>query len=253
LFLLPLCMLSGIGYAPAVHADAWPGWWKDAWQRRDQQAWQALQKEENDRAASLAQDPEISGQAWYRSEKYENALGAWSQVSTADALYNRGNALAQLGQYEQALAAYDEALDLQPGMEDAQFNRDLIAQLKEQQEQQEQQEKDQKGEGDEQQEGESSDQSSEDSTSGQSGDESGQEQESGEQQQGEQKGEQGEGKPGEEQQSQQDYAASWSEEDAQAMEQWLRRIPDDPGGLLRRKFINEHQRRGAPEDEPEPW
>jgi len=25
-----------------------------------------------------------------------------------------------------------------------------------------------------------------------------------------------------------------------ALEQWLRRIPDDPGGLLRRKFLIEH-------------
>ena len=31
----------------------------------------------------------------------------------------------------------------------------------------------------------------------------------------------------------------------QAMEQWLRRIPDDPGGLLRRKFALQHRRRGA--------
>jgi Ca-activated chloride channel family protein len=29
----------------------------------------------------------------------------------------------------------------------------------------------------------------------------------------------------------------------QALQQWLRRIPDDPGGLLRRKFLLEHQRR----------
>ena len=28
----------------------------------------------------------------------------------------------------------------------------------------------------------------------------------------------------------------------QAMEQWLERIPDDPGGLLREKFRREHQR-----------
>ena len=32
-------------------------------------------------------------------------------------------------------------------------------------------------------------------------------------------------------------------ESQQAMEQWLRRIPDDPGGLLRRKFLLEHRRR----------
>ncbi|MGD8579496.1 MAG: hypothetical protein PVI46_09210, partial [Lysobacterales bacterium] len=50
-----------------------------------------------------------------------------------------------------------------------------------------------------------------------------------------------------------DYSEAWSEEDAQAMEQWLRRIPDDPGGLLRRKFRSQHQRRGAPNDESQGW
>ena len=29
----------------------------------------------------------------------------------------------------------------------------------------------------------------------------------------------------------------------QAMKQWLQRVPDDPGGLLRRKFQLEYQRR----------
>ena len=33
-----------------------------------------------------------------------------------------------------------------------------------------------------------------------------------------------------------------SEED-QATEQWLRQIPDDPGGLLRRKFQRDYQLR----------
>ena len=28
-----------------------------------------------------------------------------------------------------------------------------------------------------------------------------------------------------------------------AAEQWLRRIPDDPGGLLRRKFLYQYQQR----------
>ena len=32
-------------------------------------------------------------------------------------------------------------------------------------------------------------------------------------------------------------------EEQQAMAQWLRRIPDDPGGLLRRKFQLEYSRR----------
>jgi hypothetical protein len=47
----------------------------------------------------------------------------------------------------------------------------------------------------------------------------------------------------------------------QAMEQWLRRIPNDPGGLLRRKFRYQYQRQGTdqdgnhlwPDDEMHPW
>ena len=31
-------------------------------------------------------------------------------------------------------------------------------------------------------------------------------------------------------------ASPLEDEERQALEQWLRRVPDDPGGLLRRKF-----------------
>src|SRR5690606_24627844 len=44
----------------------------------------------------------------------------------ADAAYNRGNALAKAGRYEEAIAAYDEALGRQPGMDDAIANRALV-------------------------------------------------------------------------------------------------------------------------------
>ena len=51
------------------------------------------------------------------------------------------------------------------------------------------------------------------------------------------------------------------QEQQQAMEQWLRRIPDDPGGLLRRKFRSQYQRYRRdqdgnelwPDDEAQPW
>jgi Ca-activated chloride channel family protein len=51
------------------------------------------------------------------------------------------------------------------------------------------------------------------------------------------------------------------QEAQQAMEQWLRRIPNDPGGLLRRKFRYQYQRMGRdqdgnnlwPDDEVQPW
>ncbi|HFD40481.1 MAG TPA: VWA domain-containing protein [Anaerolineae bacterium] len=39
--------------------------------------------------------------------------------------------------------------------------------------------------------------------------------------------------------------APGASEDQQALEQWLRRVPDDPGGLLRRKFLYQYQRQRA--------
>jgi Ca-activated chloride channel family protein len=40
-----------------------------------------------------------------------------------------------------------------------------------------------------------------------------------------------------------DPAAQAEAERRQSVEQWLRRVPDDPGALLRRKFVLEHRRR----------
>ena len=39
----------------------------------------------------------------------------------------------------------------------------------------------------------------------------------------------------------------------QAADQWLRKIPDDPGGLLRRKFIYQYQNRAGNSVEANPW
>ncbi|WP_336366908.1 VWA domain-containing protein [Marinobacter sp. C2H3] len=41
---------------------------------------------------------------------------------------------------------------------------------------------------------------------------------------------------------------------SQGQEQWLRRIPDDPGGLLRRKFLQQYEQQQTPSDEGDtPW
>ncbi len=42
-------------------------------------------------------------------------------------------------------------------------------------------------------------------------------------------------------------------EDQKATEQWLRRIPDDPGGLLRRKFLYQYQQLPNQHDSKQPW
>jgi Ca-activated chloride channel family protein len=245
-FVLPLLMLNGL----LLPGEANAGWWDDAWQRKDQQAWQALAEDDALKAASLASDPELSGEAWYRSGEYANSVEAWTKSESADAYYNRGNALAQLGEFDAALEAYDQALAIEPDMEDALYNREIVEQAKQQQQQQQQDQGDQG----EKQDGESSQEQQGGDQAEQSEDEQGEEGESGEPGDEEQESEPSEGEPGDQQGEQQtEPSEAWSEEDAQAMEQWLRRIPDDPGGLLRRKFRNEHQRRGAPDDETQPW
>jgi len=239
LFILPLMVLPGMLVSTDVQAD----FWDDLWTSRDQQAQQALQQDRAAEAAVLAEDPAVAGEALYRSGDFAGAGQAWSQLDEVDSHYNRGNSLAQAGEFEAAIAAYDAALELDPEMEDAVFNRDLVEQMKQEQEQQEQEQQDQ----DQDQEGDES----QDQQEGEDGEE-GDEESSEEQQEGEQSDEQKEGEQ-EAQPSPEQMEENWSEEDAQAMEQWLRRIPDDPGGLLRRKFRNQHQRRGAPADESEAW
>ena len=36
-------------------------------------------------------------------------------------------------------------------------------------------------------------------------------------------------------------------------QQWLQRIPDDPGGLLRRKFLYQYRQRGRQLETDRPW
>lgn len=240
LFVLPLLILPGL----LLPGNANAGLWEDLWARKDQQAQTALQQQRTEDAAALAKNPAIAGEAFYRSGDYARAGQAYAQLDEADSHFNRGNALAHAGDYEAAIAAYDDALAKDPTMEDALFNRALVEEMMKQQEQQEQDQ--------ENADSESSDEQSDESEQGEQSDEqSSEDQQDGEQNE-DQSDEQQEGQENREP-SESEMEENWSEEDAQAMEQWLRRIPDDPGGLLRRKFRNQHQRRGASADESEKW
>jgi Ca-activated chloride channel family protein len=97
-----LCVLLPLPPARAAGVD----WW----QRADQQDHQRLEQ----------------GAQAYRSKDYAAAGKAWTGLPGADAAYNRGNALAKQGEYDAAIAAYDEALHLRPGMEDAIANRKAV-------------------------------------------------------------------------------------------------------------------------------
>lgn len=237
---------------PAEQSQA--SWWDDLWQSPDQQAMQALQTGDPEKAAALFEDPAWRATASYRSEDFEAAANDFGAINTGPGQYNLGNALARQGKLEEALEAYDESLRLAPDNEDTQFNRDLIEKLlQQQQEQQQQQDQDQDSEDSEDSQDQQDQQNQEDQ---QQDEQSEQEQKEQEQQQSEEEKQQEEAeqqaeqepaneeeKEEEPQEATPEEANPLDEEEQQALQQWLRRVPDDPGGLLRRKFQQQYEER----------
>ena len=214
------------------------GLWDDLWQRRDQQGWQALQDGSPAEAAQLFEDIDWRSAARYRSQDYPGAVQGWSEAKTPTDHYNLGNALAQLGDYPAAIAAYDQALASAPDHEDAAFNKALMEQLLEQQAGEEAQS------GSQPSPGENDDQppQQDDQGGGQQQSETGSDPSESENEQGAGEAEEtNEGEP----LSNAETADAEGDRDEQqeALEQWLRRVPDDPGGLLRRKFEYETNQR----------
>ncbi|MEO6102205.1 MAG: tetratricopeptide repeat protein, partial [Pseudoxanthomonas sp.] len=80
------------------------------WMRADQQRHERIEQ----------------GAEAYRKGDFAAAEKEFSGIDSADAFYNQGNALAKQGRYDEAIAAYDQALKLQPKMEDAIENRKVV-------------------------------------------------------------------------------------------------------------------------------
>lgn len=77
----------------------------------------------------VATDGRWRGIALYRAGDFAGAAEAWEVYDDADALYNRGNALAHLGRLVDALALYEAALVMRPNDVDFRHNRDVIQRL----------------------------------------------------------------------------------------------------------------------------
>ena len=78
------------------------------------------------RADQAAHARSVEAEAAYRRGDFAAAARGFAGLPGADAAYNRANALARAGRYEEALAAYDAALRLAPGMQDAIANRAAV-------------------------------------------------------------------------------------------------------------------------------
>jgi len=254
--------------------------WDDLWLNKNQQAQQTLEEGNPADAAALFNDMEWRGVARYQSGDYAGSAEEFAVRRDARNLYNLGNAMAQQGEFDSAIDAYEQVLEMEPDNEDARYNLDLIRNIKEQQEQEQQTQGDDQqstenpgGEGEQsesesQQDQEGSEGSSDSQQQSDGGDPSQREEEMSEedmqalQEELERAAKEAENSEQPEQLSEAELAAlRQQQEQQQAMEQWLRRIPDDPGGLLRRKFRYQYQRYGKdqegkdvwPDDEVQPW
>ena len=249
LLCLPLLLLLGTPQtAMAFSLD-------DLWLRADQQGQRLLEAQRPKEAAERFSDPQWRGLALYEAGDYAAAAEQFALSDSAASLYNRGNALARSNELEAAVDAYERALEIDPQLPQAEKNKALVQQLLRQREQQQTQQQDQPDEqnrddNDEQQQpGQSAAPTPDErqQSQGQPGTPDDQQQPSEASTPPTQPSEQGEsGQPPESPPADTGPAQTDTPLDSerrQALEQWLRQIPDDPGELLRRKFWYEQQQR----------
>lgn len=243
LFCLPLLLLG-------VTQPSYALGWDDLWLRPDQQGQRLLEAQRPGEAAKRFADPQWQGLALYQAGDYPAAAERFAQSDSAEAHYNRGNALARSNELEAAIEAYDQALELQPQLIQAQKNKALLEELLRQRQQQAAQT--------------TPDDASKPSPSTgqqpqnrQPGEQSEEQQPAGERTPGDEGNAPAQPAPGDEappstpskpddsadEQQIAKAAEGLDGERRQALEQWLRQIPDDPGELLRRKFWYEQQLR----------
>jgi Ca-activated chloride channel family protein len=91
----------------------------------DQQAWRTYQQGDLDTAAAQFRDPMWKGVALFKAGDFEQAAGVFAGFNTADAAFNRGNALLMRGSYDAAAESYSRALELRAEWDDARINRDI--------------------------------------------------------------------------------------------------------------------------------
>ena len=215
------------------------GGWDDLWARPEQQAARALERGDAPAAARATDDPLWRGAALYRDRQFEAAVDVLSESDAIMAHYNRGNALAKSGRLREALEEYDLVLERDPGHADARYNRDLVARLMEEIRQQSRRPQDEPSSG-EGREGSRDQQQGAPSESAEREPSRAPEEARGEPSE---RGEGDEEKPSSPAETAIMEQPPLTPEEQQAMAQWLRRVPDDPGGLLRRKFQLEYSRR----------
>ena len=233
--------LLWLGAPPAQAVD-----FDDLWLRPDQQGQRLLEAQRPAEAAEHFENPRWQGFARYQAGDYAGAAEQFAKGDSAADHYNRGNALAHSEKLEEAIEAYDQALELQPSLEAARQNRAIAEALL--------RERQASGNDSEEAGSDSPSQSEQDNAASappSSRSEAARPPQPGQQSEPAERSEDN-GPPAPMPESQPDEAPATTStqeppavitEQQQATEQWLRQIPDDPGELLRRKFLLEQRQR----------
>lgn len=213
--LLPLLLGALLTPQPAAaQGQSLTTHWSALWS--DYQAWRLLEAGNSQAAASRFADPRWRAAAHYRAGEFEQAERLLAGRLDADAHYNRGNALARQGKLPEALLAYEAALALRPGDADTRANRDLVQSLLKPPPEPPQ--------------GAAGGAATPQGGAGQ------------------------EPPPARTppQNENQNSQSTGEQEANRIAEQWLRRVPDEPGTLLRRKLLADQRRRQSGEA-ARPW
>jgi len=279
LLLLPLAALAfrrgwvlvAIVFIAPLPQPAHAATWTDLWLNKDQQAQRELEAGNASEAAALFRNPEWQAVADYEAGDYAGSAKSFAEQDDVRNLYNLGNAMAHQGELDAAIEAYEQVLAVEPENEDAAYNLELVKELKNQQEQEQQNQGDDQqstenpgGDGEQSDseeqsdqqgaEGESDSEAQENDSSQNRDDQMSEEDMRALQEELQRAAEEAESGEQPEQMSEAELAElRQQQEEQQAMEQWLRRIPDDPGGLLRRKFRHQYQRSGKDQDGNDVW
>lgn len=102
----------------------------DAFFTRDQQGRWAFEHHHYPAAAALFVDPYWKGVAAYNAADYDLALATFAQLDTAQAAFYRGNIHVRRFKFDDAITAYQQALQQQPQFPEASANLALALALK---------------------------------------------------------------------------------------------------------------------------
>jgi Ca-activated chloride channel family protein len=273
--LLPLLILASLSFRRGLLSllflillpfpqDSYAWEWQDLWQTQNQQAQQNFNQGEYEQAAKKFIDP-----AWQAAAQYKNQQPNKIEMLPANsdtAFYNQGNVQAKSGKLKEAVKLYQQALVFNPNNEDAKYNQKIVEealekqekeqQKKEQQKKQDKEPSDDKKEGDKQEdknkESQNRDAEKQDQPEEQDAAKNDEDKEHDNSQKKDESIEDESKENKATEPDSQDKNIKETEQE-QANEQWLKRIPDDPYGLLKRKFLYQYSQQKQPKKSQKQW